>query len=434
MPLINYPKIEYPKMLKIQQKFNSSRLVNIPNKIIEELETNKVKNQIKPGETVALLVGSRGITDIVTVVQTVADELKKIGAKPFIVPSMGSHGGATAQGQQEILQHIGITEDAISIPICSTMEVIPVGEVSIFDSKFSVYVDKYAYEADHIVIINRIKPHTDFSGNFGSGWMKMMSIGLGNHIGALLYHRVIASYGYANVIQKIAQKVLETGKIAFSVGIVENAYGKTAEIGISLGTTLEKTEYELMQKAKQYLAHLPFAEVDLLIVDEMGKDISGSGMEPTVHGRLHCLSEPPLEKPKIKRIFVRDLTPGSEGNALGIGFADFTTKRLVNKIDFKATYINCITGIDPEDGRIPINFDTDREAIDAALNTIGFIEPENAKVIWIKNTLCLEEIMVSQAYLQQIEAQDNLILIQDLGQLIFNSQGNLANGLSNRTS
>ena len=425
MPLINYPPINYPKMLRIRQKFDASRLENVQHKIVDELETIEVKSRIKPGATVALLVGSRGITDIITVVQTVASELKKMGAKPFIIPSMGSHGGATAQGQKEILKHLGITEDTIGIPICSTMEVIHVGEISVLGSKFPIYIDKYAYEADHVVVINRIKPHTDFSGDFGSGWMKMMSIGLGNHIGALSYHRVIASYGYANVIKRIAQKVLDTGKILFGLGIVENAYGETADIGAALADTLVQTEYELMKQAKQYVAHLPFDEVDLLIVDEMGKDISGSGMEPTVHGRLHCLSEPSLEKPKIKRIFVRDLTPGSEGNALGIGFADFTTKRLVDKIDFQTTYINCITGMDPEDGRIPITFDTDREAIDAALNTIGFIEPENAKVIWIKNTLSLEEIVVSEAYQKQVEAQDNLELIQNMGQLTFNSQGNL---------
>ncbi len=425
MPLINYPPIKYPKMLRIRQKFNSSRLGNIPQKIIEEFVTNDVQSRIKPGETVAILVGSRGITDIVKVVQTVADELKKIGAKPFIIPSMGSHGGATAQGQKEILQHIGITEDAIAIPIRSTMEVIQVGEISGLGSKFPVYMDRYAYEADHIVVINRIKPHTDFKDKFGSGWMKMMTIGLGNHSGALLYHRVIASYGYANVIKKIAQKVLDTGKILFTVGILENSSGETADIGFALAENLVKTECELMQQAEQYVACLPFDEVDLLIVDEMGKDISGSGMEPTVHGRLHCLSEPSLEKPKIKRIFVRDLTPGSEGNALGIGFADFTTRRLVDKIDFKATYINCITGIDPEDCRIPITFETDQEAIDAALNTIGYIEPENAKVIWIKNTLDLEEVLVSEAYHKEIAAQDNLVQIQDIGQLTFNSQGNL---------
>lgn len=433
MPLINYPPINYPRMLRIRQKFNSSRLENIEHKIIEELEKIEVKSQIKPGESVAILVGSRGITDIVTVVQTVASELEKMRAKPFIVPSMGSHGGATSEGQKEILKHIGITEDAIGIPIRSTMEVIQVGEISELGSPFPIYIDKYAYEADHIVIINRIKPHTDFSGNFGSGWMKMMSIGLGNHLGALSYHRVIASYGYANVIKKIAQKVLDTGKVLGSIGIVENAYGKTADIGVALADTLIQTEYELMSQAKKHVAHLPFDEVDLLIVDEMGKDISGSGMEPAVHGRLHCLSEPALEKPKIKRIFVRDLTPGSEGNALGIGFADFTTKRLVDKIDFQTTYINCITGMDPEDGRIPITFDTDREAIDAALNTIGFIEPENAKVIWIKNTLFLEEIKASQAYQKQLEVQDNLTVIEDLGQLTFNSQRNLSHGLSKRT-
>lgn len=410
--------------------FPGGALDNIPLQVTAQLQQIDLQSQVKPGDTVAIAVGSRGITDIVPVVKTVITELKQLGALPFVIPAMGSHGGASATGQAEILRHLGITETTVGAPIRSSMEVVQVGEIDFSNISIPVYLDQYAYNTDHIVVINRIKPHTDFSGAFGSGWRKMLCIGLGNHTGALLYHKVIASYGYANVLEPIAKKVLATGKILCGIGIVENAYQQTTAIGAASSETLLATEVELLKEAKSYVAKLPFNEVDLLIVDELGKDISGSGMEPTVHGRLHCLSEPSPKTPTIKRIFVRDLTPASEGNALGIGFADFTTRRLVDKIDFKTTYINCITGIDPEDGRIPITLETDQEAIDAALNTIGFIEPDQAKVIWIKNTASLDSMLVSIAYQPDIDSQGHLVLDEILGELTFNAQGNLIEALS----
>ena len=412
-------------MLRIHQKFEDLALYDVCSHVTEKLSQVNLKARVKPGDTVAIAVGSRGITDIVTIVKAIVSELKNVGAHPFVIPAMGSHGGASADGQAAVLRHLGITETEIEAPIHSTMEVVQVGESDAFSEPVPIYMDQYAYNADHVVIVNRIKPHTDFSGAFGSGWRKMLCIGLGNHIGALFYHRVIASYGYVNVIEPIAQAVLATGKILCGVGILENAYQQTAEIGVALKETFLSAEVDLLNQAKLYLPRLPFDQVDLLIVDEMGKNISGSGMEPTVHGRLHCLSEPPLATPQIKRIFVRDLSPASKGNALGIGFADFTTRRLVDKIDFEATYINCITGMDPEDGRIPITFETDKEAIDAALNTIGFIEPEQAKVIWIKNTSSLESMSVSSAYQSEIDVQDHLILDESLEILAFDEEGNL---------
>ena len=430
MPLIDYPQISYPTMLRLYQKFPRVVLDNIPMQVTEQLQQLDLQSQVKPGDTIAIAVGSRGITDIVPVVQTIAGELKQLGALPFVVPAMGSHGGASATGQADVLRYLGITERTVGVPIRSNMEVIHVGEINLFGISIPVYLDQYAYNADHIVVVNRIKPHTDFSGAFGSGWRKMLCIGLGNHVGALLYHRVIASYGYANVLEPIAKKVLATGKILCGIGIIENAYRQTAAIVAASSETLLATEVELLKQANSYLAKLPFNEVDLLIVDELGKDISGSGMEPTVHGRLHCLSEPQPKTPTIKRIFVRDLTPASEGNALGIGFADFTTQRLVDKINFKTTYINCITGMDPEDGRIPITLATDQEAIDAALNTIGFTKPDQAKVIWIKNTSSLNSILVSTAYQPAIDAQSHLVLDEILGELTFNAQGNLIEAFS----
>jgi hypothetical protein len=428
MALIHYPDMKYPKMLKIFQKFEVPKVEDVPGRVVEEIARINVKSRIKPGASIAVAAGSRGIRDIAKVVHATVSELKKMGAKPFIIPAMGSHGGATPEGQKEVLARYGITEETMGVPIRATMEVVQVSEMTELGPRIPVYMDKYAYEADHVVVINRIKPHTDFTGDLGSGLQKMMNIGLGKHVGALLYHKAFVSFGYANVIKKVAQKILETGKILFGVGIVENSYDETANIVAVLPENLVETELELERQASKYLAHLPFDVVDLLIVDEMGKDISGAGMDPNVHGRIMNLTEKPHEKPKIKRIFVRDLTEDTHGNATGIGFADFTTRRLINKIDPRATYINCITGIAPEVARFPMTFDTDREAIDVALNTIGLIEPENARVIWIKNTLVLGEVIVSEAYRKELETRSDLMLVKELGELAFDSEGNLIPG------
>jgi len=425
MALINYPEIKYPKMLKIFQKFNVPVVEDVPGRVVQELARINVKSRLKPGATVAITAGSRGIVDIPKVIRTIASELKQMGARPFIIPAMGSHGGGTAEGQVEVLRRYGITEETMGVPIRATMEVVQVGEMTELGPKIPVYMDKYAYEADHIVVVNRVKPHTDFTGDLGSGMMKLMNIGLGKHKGALLYHKAFVSYGYANVIRRIAQKILETGRILCGVGIVENSYDQTANVVATLPEDLVQTELELEKQASSYLARLPFDEIDVLIVDEMGKDISGAGMDPNVHGRIMNLTEKPHEKPKIKRIFVRDLTEGTHGNATGIGFADFTTRRLIRKIDPVPTYINCITGIAPEVARFPMTFDTDREAIDVALNTIGLIEPEKAKVIWIKNTLVLGEVAVSEAYRKELESRKDLLLVKEMGELAFDSEGNL---------
>jgi hypothetical protein len=425
MALINYPNIKYPKMYKIFQKFEVPTLEDVPGRVAQELARINIKSRMKPGASVAVAAGSRGIRDIAKVVGATISELKKMGARPFIIPAMGSHGGGTAEGQKDVLARYGITEETMGAPVRATMEVVQVGEMTELGPKIPVYMDKYASEADHVVVINRVKPHTDFTGDLGSGMMKMMNIGLGKHIGALYYHKTFVSYGYANVIKRVAQKVLDTSKILCGIGIVENSYDQTANIRATLPENLVQVELELEKEASRYLAHLPFDIIDILIVDEMGKDISGAGMDPNVHGRIMNLTEKPHEKPKIKRIFVRDLTHDTHGNATGIGFADFTTRRLINKIDPVPTYINCITGIAPEVARFPMTFDTDKEAIDIALNTIGLVEYQDAKVIWIKNTLLLGEVVVSEAYKKELESRKDLMLMKDLGELAFNSDGNL---------
>jgi hypothetical protein len=374
---------------------------------------------VKPGQTVAITAGSRGIANVARITRAVVDELKALQLKPFIVPTMGSHGGATAEGQRTVLEHYGITEAAMGCPIRSSMEVVQIGEVK----GIPVFCDKNVWGADHIAVVARIKPHTDFTGEIESGLFKMMAIGLGKQRGAEHYHRAGHAYGYAEVFPLVGKKVLETARILFGVGLVENGYEETAKIQALLPKDFEAGEKALLQEAKAWMARLPFDVLDLLIVDDLGKNISGAGMDTNVVGRPFV--QKVLDRPKVRRIFVRDLTPESEGNAVGIGMADVTTRRLVDKINYQAMYMNAITSGVPEGAKIPMIFDTDREAIQVALGMIGLTPPDRARVVRIKTTLHLTEMDVSEALLQEVKANERLSVVAEPAPLAFDAQGNL---------
>ena len=412
----------YPKMYRIRQKFEGPMVTDIAATVQAELMRVHVASVIKPGQTVALTVGSRGVANIATIIKATAGALQAIGAKPFVIPAMGSHGGGTAEGQLDVLRHYGIIEASMGVPLRATMEVVQIGETP---DGIPVWLDKYASEADHIGVINRVKPHTDFSGAIESGLFKMMTIGLGKYRGAQHYHRANVQYGYEHVIRTVGRTMLQHARIAFGLGVVENGYDQTAIIRAALAPQLEETELELQALAKQLAARLPFDFLHLLIVDEMGKNISGAGMDTKVIGRIMNLTEPPPKDPRLLRIYVRDLHDDSYGNATGIGLADFVSRRLVNKIDAKATYINCLTGLSPESARIPITFDADREAMDAALGTIGLVKPEEARIVRIKNTLLLEELDVSEALVAEVKQRGNLDILWGPKALLFDSSGNL---------
>ncbi|MBI3327371.1 MAG: [Fe-S]-binding protein, partial [Nitrospinae bacterium] len=279
----------------------------------------------------------------------------------------------------------------------------------------------YAAEADHIAVINRVKPHTDFSGAIESGMCKMMTIGLGKYHGAQHYHRANVQYGYEHVIRTVGRTMLQHARIAFGLGIVENGYDQTAVIRVTLAPQLEATDLELQALSKKLAARLPFDFIHLLIVDDMGKNISGAGMDTKVIGRIMNLTEPPPKHPRILRIYVRDLHDDSYGNATGVGLADFVSRRLVSKIDPKATYINCLTGLSPESARIPISLDTDREAVDAALGTIGLVKPADARIVRIQNTLLLEELDVSEALRAEVERRNDLQILWGPKELGFDT-------------
>jgi len=290
---------------------------------------------------------------------------------------------------------------------------------------FPVMVDRHAAEADGIIVLNRIKPHTEFEGPIESGLMKMMAIGMGKHRGCLEVHKQTVNFGYREVIPEIGGVILENLPVLFGVGIVENIYDETAIIRAVPSSRFLAEEKKLLTEAKRLMARLPFDKIDVLVIDQMGKNISGTGIDTNVIGRIMFIGEKEPEHPEITRVVVLDLTGASHGNAVGIGLADYATERLVSKVDHSATAINCITAMTPEKARIPIALKTDKEAVEAALNTIGAVDPDKARVIHIKNTLEIGEMEVSAAFMEEVEKREELKLIEKLGPLAFDSEGGL---------
>lgn len=411
-----------PKMTRIQQQFEAPVLTALPATIHAELERINAASIVHPGDTVAITAGSRGVANVATAVKATADYLKTIGAKPFVIPAMGSHGGATPEGQRSVLEHYGITEETAGVPVKATMDVVELGKTEL---GLPVFLDRLAAEADYVVPLNRIKAHTDFNGSIESGLMKMMVIGLGKQKGANLYHRAFFQYGFENVITAVGGFMLDTGRIAFGIGLLENAHEQTAKAVAMPASQLLQTERQLLVEAKSLMGRLPFDELDLLIVDWVGKNISGTGMDTNVIGRMMQNFEPEPAKPAILRIFVRDLTEESDGNATGIGLADFTTTRLVNQIDRRATYMNGITALGPQKSKIPFYYNTDKEAISVALDTIGLTAPEDARVIRIESTLRLTELDISEALLEDAKLHSSLKVIGEPEPFDFDASGNL---------
>ncbi|MBT8364085.1 MAG: DUF2088 domain-containing protein [Deltaproteobacteria bacterium] len=418
--------MNYPKMIRIKQHFNTKPVEDIRATVRSELNRIKPQNIIGQGATVAITAGSRGITNLAVVLGEIVRELKKIGAKPFIIPAMGSHGGATAQGQKKILEHYGVTKQAMGVPIKSSMLVVQVGSTP---HGIPVYLDRYASQADHIVVVNRVKPHTDFKGKIESGLMKIMAIGLGKQKGADLYHNAIVRRGHYPVLTSVAKVILKQCPIAFGLALVENQRDETEIIRAIPAGEIEKTEPQLLRKAKRLLPQIPLNPIDLLIVDWMGKEISGTGMDQNVIGRTVISYHRPDTKIDIMRIFVRNLTAESEGNATAIGNADFTTQRLVDRIDPQATYMNAVTSSCPEAVRIPPYFKTDREVIKTALGTIGLVEPQNARIVHIRDTLHLQEMYISQAMQKEAEKLKDISIIGKQRPLKFGQDGNLVSDL-----
>jgi hypothetical protein len=416
--------MSYPAIVRIRQHFERPLIDNVPAAVTGALEGLDLGKRIRPGQSVALTAGSRGIANIPVILQAVARHLKRLGAKPFLVPTMGSHGGGLAEGQRKVIESYGITEEFVGAPIRASMETIQVGTTA---EGWPVLLDKHASEADHIAVIARIKPHTGFHGPIESGLMKMMMIGLGKHAGALLYHRILLEQPYDTVVRAVGRTMLAKAPIAFGLGIVENGYDETAMIEGIAPEQFEPREEALLVRARQLLPKLPFTQGDLVIVDEIGKDISGSGMDTNVVGRKRAFRSqpPPPGIPNVRLIFVRGLSAHTHGNAAGIGLADFTSTRLVKSMSYRATVINCLTAGYPEGAFIPVHFETDREVIDAALAIIGTRPPEQGQVMHIRDTLHLDEVEVSEACLTALKPQTEFTVLGKPMPMRFDASGNL---------
>lgn len=412
-----------PNMIRIRQQFEAPQVDDIAGTVKAQIAGLNLQEKVKAGDSVAITVGSRGINEIALITRSIVEAVKELGGDPFVVPAMGSHGGGTAEGQRHIVESYGCTEEYIGCPIRATMEVVQVGTV---EGEVPVYFDKYAAEADHVVVAGRIKPHTGFVGEIESGLHKMMLIGLGKHKGAALYHQAIVQYSFDRIIRGVASEVIDKCGILFGLAIVENQYDHTAMIEAVAPDQFAEREKELLILAKKWMPRLPFEQVDLLIIDAIGKNISGSGLDSNVVGRKfyeHCAAE--KEHPKVTRILVRDLTPETHGNAAGIGTAEYCHQRVVDQMDVHATVINCMTGNAPSGAMIPITFSTDRECIEKALETVGFVAPEKARVLRIRNTLQLGELWVSDAYATDVDQREDLSVVTPAAQMDFDDKGDL---------
>ncbi len=352
------------------------------------------------------------------------DHLKRLGARSFVIPAMGSHGGGTAEGQRAVLARYGVTEATMGCPIRATMDVVQVGAVAGLGG-LPVWLDRHAAEADWIGVINRVKPHTGFTGEIGSGLLKMLTIGMGKHRGAVQAHRANIRLGYERMIVAMGREMLGTGRIAFGLGIVENGYDETALVQALLPADLEAGERELLGKAKTWMAKLPVEPIDILIVDEIGKEVSGTGMDTHVIGRHATFFERPFARPRITFIVACDLTSTTHGNANGIGLADFTTRRLADQIDWESTAINALTACSPGGPKLPTVLDTAEDAVRVALGCLGIDRTEDARVVRIKNTLRLGEVEVSEALLPELDGRDDLTIVGEPAPLSFDPAGNL---------
>ncbi|OHD65969.1 MAG: hypothetical protein A2176_04200 [Spirochaetes bacterium RBG_13_51_14] len=405
-----------PRMYRIRQEFHFPSEADVPAAVRRELGGLGLGAAIRAGDTIAVTAGSRGIADIRAVLTTVVEELLKLGARPFIVPAMGSHGGATARGQLDALQLLGITEATVGCPIRSAMETISLGEV---EPGVPVLLDRNAAEADHIAVINRVKPHTRFTAPAESGLVKMCLIGLGKAEGARVFHRAIDRHGWRNISGPAFSIFAEKAPLLFGLALLENADKKIGAMMGLLPSQFTSEEPKLLSRALSIMAFVPFRDIDLLIVDEMGKDISGTGMDTNVTGRKDGLSS------IARHVFVRDLTTGSGGNALGIGLADFTTRRLVDKIDYEALYVNARTAYRTDACKIPMVLESDRDAIMTSAAMAGADNPDSFRVVWIKNTLELGEMLVSDALLDDTKEHSSLKVLNGPHEIKFDSNGNL---------
>jgi hypothetical protein len=389
---------------------------------VEELHASRVLEAIRPGMSVAVGAGSRGIANLPLVTRLLVDELKKAGAKPFIFPAMGSHGGATPDGQRAVLTRMGFTEEKMGVPIRATMDVVQVGSTP---DGLPAYVDAVAAAADGIIVINRIKPHTSFRGAVESGLSKMIVIGVGKQKGAETCHNL----GYGRMEQNLValcRATLASGKILFGVGLIENAYHETSQVAIVPATQIEAEEPRLLNEARKLMPTVPIPLLDVLLIDEVGKNISGTGFDPNVVGRYPTADVVLTDRdPRITRIAVLNITDVSDGNGTGLGIADFTTERVFRKFNFVETYCNLLTSTTATAGKIPMVMRNEQQAIQAAIKTCLIADPRKVRLGRIKNTLSLDRMLISENLVEEALRNPRIKIAGPASEMAFDADGNL---------
>ena len=411
--------IPIPPMYKIHYSIENSKVNNIEDELKKKLIDIKMMQILRRKQKIAITVGSRGIANGPIIVKTLIEELRKYVVSPFVIPAMGSHAGADAQNQKLMLENLGYTEKVLGVPIKSSMEVIKIGTTK---SGLPVYIDKYAYESDGIILVNRIKPHTAFKGEIESGLLKMAVIGLGKQKGAEVCHELGFEH-MSDRIKEIAHFSLNKLPILFGVGIIENGMHETYEIEVIPKNQIEEKEPELLKKAKYLLARIPFKKLDVLIIDNIGKDISGSGLDTNVVGRYHTGYG--SGGPTVTRISILNITDVSNGNGNGLGIADFTTERAYKKFDFAETYPNALTSNVPVSVKIPMVLPNDKTAIQAAIKTCLIWDKKSVRLVRISDTLSVEKMEVSESLKDEVTKNPKLEIIKGPYTLEFNSNGNL---------
>lgn len=414
---------DYPCMFRIRQYFQRPRIDDVAKAVGHAWDTLQLGTEIHRGQSVAITAGSRGIANIAIVIRVIVGHLKSLGARPFIVPAMGSHGGATAEGQRRVIEEYGITESFCGCPIRSSMETVIVCHAR---EGFPVHFDRSAHEADHVLLCGRVKPHTRFTGDLESGLMKMMLIGLGKHAGASVYHRAIQDYSFGQILRSVSQEVLSRCGVVGGLAIVENAYDETARIVGVRPWDFEVREQELLRLARRLMPKLPFDRADVLLVDKIGKDISGTGLDTNVVGRKHLDHVArDDEYPKIRYVVVRGLSKATGGNATGLGLVEFCRSDVLRDMDTHATRTNCLTSSHPTAAMLPLHYQTDREILDAAFSVIGLTPGSAARVMWIENTLSLAELECSEAYYGEACERSDLEVLTQPRPLPLDGDGNL---------
>jgi hypothetical protein len=412
-----------PDFFRVRQRFDGPRVEDVPAAAREALQSLALGARVRRGETVAIAVGSRGIAHQTVVLAEIVRHLRSLGAQPFIVPAMGSHGGGTAEGQRRILSSYGVTEESCGCPIRASMEV-----VRVCDSKlgFPALFDRHAFEADHVVVCNRVKPHTLFAGPIESGLLKMLMIGLGKRDGAATYHSAILEHGFTAVLEDVGKELLERCRVLAGIALIERGDEETARIEALPPERFFSDEPRLLEMARSWMPRLPFPEVDLLLIDEIGKNVSGSGLDVNVVGRRSSLHRAAPDQPtRVHFIAVRGLTEATLGNAVGLGVAEFCRSRVLRAMDSAATRLNALTAGDLTAAMLPLDYETDAEIFEAALPMIGLRPTEEARILWIRNTLRLQEVECSAVFFEEAGQRADLEVASGLRPLPFGRDGNL---------